>query len=508
MWGFARCFGLLLALGFPVSVLGTLGGCSGETPVAEAPEGAEVPQDLPSPGAALEGPKTGLEEMGKAGDQTEAIGPDGSQNAQTPEMVYRPMDDRIRHDDAALARVGIQTVSSRRLILYSDLPIEKIAHLPPLVDQLYEVLAKYFGELPPDRLGEDWQITGYLMADEDLFRQAGLLIEHLPLIEHGLHRGRRFWMRNQTYDYYQAHLLLHEATHCFMTTLRDSEGPIWYMEGMAEYFALHRVEPSGKTLFGIRPPEPEEILGFDRVEVVRADVRSGRERSLDQIANLTSSQFRQKDDYAWAWALCWFLNHHPRYQERFQSISAPALRTRFRDEIARVFAAERELLPVEWSVFAREISPDFDFARMTIDLPTEAREVANGPLETRVAASRGWQPTGWRVEAGKTYRLSGEGRVVLDTVSRPWESYPAGISFDFARGKPLGLLQAAILDDSGDGVPRGAARGLLSPVDVGESVEWTPETTGQLFLRINDHAHDLENNQGEYRVSIEAAMAP
>ena len=498
MWGLIRGCGLILVLGLVV-------GCSDDASVIEGTRAKSservATSRLPSPG-------DGAVQMDPILGDEEATDSTTIEKAGPADTVYRPMDDRVRHDDEALAKVGIHAVSSRRLILYSDLPREEITHLPSLVDQLFDVWVAYFGELPPDRLGKDWQITGYLMADEDLFRRAGLLIEHLPHIDHGIHRGRRFWMRDQGYDYYQAHLLLHEATHCFMTTLPDSMGPVWYMEGMAEYFALHRTEPSGATKFGIRPPEPEQILGFDRIDVIRGDIREDRARSLNEIAGLTSSEFRDKSDYAWAWALCWFLNHHPRYQERFQSIAAPAFRPRFREEIERAFAAEQSLLPMEWAVFVHEIAPGFDFERMAIEFPSTVREVTNEPLETRIAANRGWQATGWRLRAGTRYCIAGEGRVVLDTVSRPWESYPDGISFDFARGNPLGLLQAAILEESAEGVSPESARALLSPFDVGEQAELTPERTGQLFLRINDHAHDLSNNQGEYRVTIQVEDAP
>ncbi len=127
---------------------------------------------------------------------------------------------------------------------------------------LYEDLIAYFGELPPARDGSEWQITGYLMRDPERFTAAGLVPSSLPPFHHGLNRRRRFWMHEQSLDYYNEHLLLHEAIHCFMTTLPVPSGPAWYMEGMAEHFATHRTFPGGNVEFGIIPATPDETPGF------------------------------------------------------------------------------------------------------------------------------------------------------------------------------------------------------------------------------------------------------
>ena len=134
--------------------------------------------------------------------------------------IYRPSDTRPKHDAAALAEFGIKRYASKHLVLYTDIKPDTCEPLPGLADQLYEALEDYFGPLPPDREGSVFQMTGYIMADRRLFRETGLLPEDLPGFYHGRHRGAEFWMNDQEYDYYLRHLMLHEATHCFMTISR------------------------------------------------------------------------------------------------------------------------------------------------------------------------------------------------------------------------------------------------------------------------------------------------
>ena len=421
--------------------------------------------------------------------------------SQEPAPVYRPLDRRPVHDDAELARRGIHRVESRRLILYSDLPKDEIASLPGLVDELYKDWVAYFGELPPDRNGGDFQITGYLIQDEDLFRQAGLLPVHLPYFEHGRTRGRRFWMREQPYEFYREHLLLHEATHCFMTVLQNSEGPAWYMEGMAEYFGLHRRTDSGEIAFGVIPPPPEQTLGFDRIEVIEEEIAAGDFMTLDEIGLIRVSEFVETRPYAWSWAVCLFFNKHPDCRGRFREVSSPALRSRFREAMQETFGEDAQTLRIEWAVFAHNIMPNYDFERTVIAFPKAAELELSESKTIAVAADQSWQASGIRLLAGRTYRLESNGEATLAQEPQPWISHPEGITFDYAHAAPLGRLQAAILVDDLANSPDPAG-GLLSPIDIGRAVDLTPTAAGQLYFRINDRPNNLANNRGSYQVRV------
>jgi hypothetical protein len=89
---------------------------------------------------------------------------------------------------------------------------------------------------------------------------------------------------------------------------------------------------------------------------------------------------------------------------------------------------------------------------------------------------------------------------VLATVPKPWESEPQGISFRYHAGQPLGKLVATI---------RSPALSETSPyttmlhvVPIGRDPDFTPETTGTLYFRVNDFWNELGDNTGSYAVTV------
>ena len=116
---------------------------------------------------------------------------------------FRLPDDRPALDRARLQASGLNVVESKRLVLVTDLPLDVVKQLPPLADALFEELEQQLGPLLPSRDGRDFQVTGYLMDARERFEQAGVLPSEDYPIRHGRHLGYRFWMYNQTADYYQ-----------------------------------------------------------------------------------------------------------------------------------------------------------------------------------------------------------------------------------------------------------------------------------------------------------------
>lgn len=422
---------------------------------------------------------------------------------QSAETVYRPDDARPRHDDALLERLGIHWYASRRLVLYSDVPAERVARLPPLVDSLYAALSAYFGDLPPARDGSDYQLTGYLIGDFDLFRSAKLVPEGLTL-RHGRHLGQEFWLRDQEFDYYRAHLLLHEATHCFMTALPGSdEAGVWYMEGMAERFGTHRAA-GGDVAFGVMPVSPEESAGSGRITLVREDVAGGAFKTLDAVVALRPERFSEDASYAWSWAACTFLDSHPRYRDRFRQLGDPRLRPRFDEEFRSRFGPDLADLAVEWAHFAHTLRYGYDIERAAIAFQAGTKIAAGSPANTTVAADRGWQSAGVRVEAGKRYAVAADGRFTLADGPKPWTSDAGGITFDYFDGRPLGKLLAAVLAEESVSAPD-PARGLLSPIDIGLEASFVAPSDGTIYFRVNDGWDRLHDNRGELQVTIQSS---
>jgi hypothetical protein len=415
------------------------------------------------------------------------------------ERVFRPDDDRPRHDDEALERVGIKKYVSRRLILYTDIDKAKAVRLTPLVDELYEKLVGYFGELPPARDGRDWQITGYVMRDPEPFKTAGLIPSNLPTFNHGLNRRLRFWMREQSLDDYLEHLLLHEATHCFMTTLPAANAPPWYMEGMAEYFATHRTPTGSEVQFCIIPATPDEMQGFDRVTLLRKEVDAGRALSLDEVIGFSEAAFAEPLPYAWSWAVCCFLDSQPEYRDRFRELGDVAVRSRFQEQFDKKFADDGGFVGLKWEFFVRTLCYGYDASRAVLSI--EAGETGFQEMtDVKVRADAGWQSARFRLKAGVTYELTADGEVTLADSPEPWLSDADGITLDYADGKPIGRLLASVIGD--DSRLQGVSHTLFDPVDIGRTAVLKAPIDGTLYLRVNDGWNRLADNRGELSVHV------
>lgn len=169
-------------------------------------------------------------------------------------------------DDARVAATGIRKLSGRRLTLYTDLTGKEIDRLPAVFEQAFPQWCKYFGV--SQRKHADWHVTGCLMKDRAKFIAAGLMPKNLPPFKHGYSVNDRLWLDEQPSDFYRRELLLHEGTHSFMFTLLGSCGPPWYMEGLAEYLATHRLE-DGRLTLGYMPKSRDEAPQWGRVRIIQ-----------------------------------------------------------------------------------------------------------------------------------------------------------------------------------------------------------------------------------------------
>ncbi|MEX2286894.1 MAG: hypothetical protein WD648_07385 [Planctomycetaceae bacterium] len=418
-----------------------------------------------------------------------------------PQPVFRPSDTRPKHDAARLERFGIRKYESKRLLLYTDIEPEIANTLPAYVDALYDALTEYFGPLPPNRERTEYQMTGYIMRDKELFRQAGLLPTDMPKFDHGRHRGAEFWMFDQEHEFYRRHLMLHEATHCVTMMMPDTHALTWYLEGMAELFGTHRIDESGKIHFGVMPADPNEFVGWGRIEMIRREIAAGRFRSLDDINSWFPEDFLATPPYAWSWALCEFLNTHPRYRERFRKLTRSMTGDRFLPAVRDAFAPDLPQLRTEWPLYAHSLEMGFDIERSVIDFRAGAPLSADRPQRTfAVAVDRGWQSSEIRLDAGTEYELVATGRFTLAKQPKPWESEPQGISFLYSEGRPLGMLLAAIhtRTDPNDMSPET----MLDVMPVGAQLRFTAAATGTLYFRVNDFWSKLRDNEGRVEVRV------
>lgn len=437
------------------------------------------------------------------GHTEESVAADAEIPPEQPQQIFRRSVILPDHDDARAAELGIQRYESRRLVLYTDIDPEIAATLPPLIDQAFEAWTEYFGPLPPDREGTDYQLTGYIMRETDRFQAAGMLSDQaLQSLVHGLHRGSEFWLHEQEYDYYRRHLMIHEGTHCFMTVMPDVRLPLWYLEGMAELFGAHRLQVDGSAEFGVMPDDPRDFVGFGRVEMIREEIAAGKSRTVEGVTDLSLDDFTESKTapYAWSWALCKFMDAHPRYSERFRDLGRHLEGAQFYRLLQSSFDEDMAILWAEWEHFSRTLTYGHDIARAAIEFERGLPLSDQTPATTELRSDQGWQSSGVWMEAGTSYAIEVEGEVVLANQPRPWISEPQGVSIEYAGSRPVGRVIAAIQSEQ---PPAADATGsLLKTLDVGRSTVLTPDVAGTLYLRVNDSWNGLADNSGSYRVTI------
>lgn len=428
---------------------------------------------------------------------------EATETPQSPEKpVYRLTYPRREISDDHLRRHGLIRISLKHLDLITDLTPDVYESLLPLPDAMLSVWEEYFGELPPSLDGSDYRVTGYMMRDRELFLAAGLIKENTLLSYHGRQIGAEFWLNDQSWTYYRRHLLLHEATHAFMRHLPGEavDLPLWYLEGMAEMLATHRLTPDGTVEFNVMPEDRSRFVGLERIAIVQRDVKANGVRPLSAITVLNADDFTKVESYAWCWALCRFLDSHPKYRDRFRRIARELVSVPFRENMARLYAPDMQQLQTEWLLFAANIEHGFDFERARIDF-MDGEPIA-GKAQATIRSDRGWQSAQVLVEAGQRYLITATGRFTLADDPEPWVSEANGVSIRYARGRPLGQLQASILAALPSDNPPGAS--MLREVALGNQAIFEAVDSGTLYLRINDHWGELADNQGALMVTIQA----
>lgn len=442
-------------------------------------------------------------EVIKPSASTMVTEPKESQPVAIPKVVEKKIKPRTIHAEEAvrsdedLKAIGVHRFDSKTMRLYTDIPGEQAKELPGLVDQLLPVWKNYFFRVSQKKTASVFPLTGYVIVDQDLFVQSGLLPESIQLFEHGDVLEGRFWMKQQQADYYRRHLLLHEATHCFMTSMPNGQ-PLWYLEGMAEFFAVHRIDEKGAIQFGVIPQVEKEFAGFGRIATIHREIDQGRFLPIRRIRPLRHEHFLKfKAPYAWSWALCVFLDGHPRYQKRFREIGQLWSGNEFQNEFSKWLNEEGLLMEVEWAEFAHHLIPGMDLTRFGFTF-LDSKMLKNGQAKKlSIQADKGWQSTGVRLEASKEYQINAIGQFTVAQKPKPWISEPQGVRIRYVNGQPLGQLQGMILSDSPlETIP-------FEVISIGREKKIIPKKSGTLFLKINDSYAERNDNSGSVQVTIQ-----
>ncbi|MFM7055914.1 MAG: hypothetical protein ACKO2P_03220 [Planctomycetota bacterium] len=425
---------------------------------------------------------------------------------------FRLADDRPQLDPAALESAGLRLFRSRHLVLVTDAPLQDVHGLPQLADSLFQSLTSTQPPLKPAADGSEFQVTGFLMEAPERFQQAGLLPDDNFVIRHGRHLGYRFWMRNQASDYYRRHLLLHEFVHCWMMCeagMRDIP-PLWFTEGLAEYLATHSATDRTPPRFGILPTALTGFEGWGRITQLREQAfgRAGFPAEqlppadsglvLHDVLLPTDTTFLSELRYAQAWALVWILHSHPELRTRFAAVNQARSGQDFQTAFAKIDTLTLDRLAVVWLLLLDCLEENFDQERSFPELNPRWTTWKTDSPETSLAvhANRSWQPTGIHCSTPTRLVISAAGRCTVHQDPRPWISEPAGISIEYAHGRPVGELTAIV-------IPRNASQ-PSGRIPIGPKATLELPQDSELWLQINDHENSREGNSGSYAVKIHA----
>jgi hypothetical protein len=409
---------------------------------------------------------------------------------------------------------GIRKLSGKYITIFTDVPSSpEVDGLPAVFDAAVPQWAEYFGvDL---RTKKPWQARGYLIGDRRRFEALGLMppAGNAKFVN-GISMGAELWFVDQPTAYYRRHLLLHEGTHVFMASFLSGCGPGWYMEGTAELFATHRLDPkTGELTLRIMPQSREEVPMLGRIKLIRDAFADGKRLTLGDVMRLDNRVQMNNESYAWCWALAKLLDTHPRYRDRFHKLYENVLDPRFDERMRTAYAKDWSDMNAEWSAYVATLDHGFDFDRMAIDFrpgaaASEGQSVsksATGPTRAEIRADRGWQSTGIILEAGKSYKETAEGRFqiaseMVDGQARDWSCEPGGVTIEYHEGHPLGMLLGAVMRE-GDR-PQIGEMSFSEPFAIGLEATLNPKTSGTLFLRVNDAAGQLHDNRGTLKVMV------
>ncbi len=412
-------------------------------------------------------------------------------------LTVTPRGKNLPIDDTKAAVAGIRKLTGKHLTLYTDVPPSpEVDDLPDAFDAAVPLWREYFRVPPAGVTG--WHMTGFVMQEKSRFQGAGMLPADLPPFPNGFQRGRYLWLYDQSTAYYRRHLLLHEGTHAFMDLIVGGLGPPWYAEGMAELLGTHQWQ-DGKLTLAYMPREKTETPGWGRIKIVKDELAAERWMMPDDIMKYGPQAHRRNEPYGWCWALAAFFDSHPRTKKVFPLLRGRIRTTNLTQWFRQQVQDDWAFLYEDWQLFIENIEYGYDIERSAIVRKTAQAVPPSGATAT-IAADRGWQSTGILLTKGSNYRIDAAGRYQLAETSKIWWCEPGGVTIHYYQERPLGVLLGAVRDDT---EPLREWTPLLEPGTIGLGKSFAAQSTGTLYLKINESAADLSDNQGEIIVRVQ-----
>jgi len=426
----------------------------------------------------------------------------GSTSAADPEVIAA--EPSVGALVASARRAGLRVLEGDHLALITDRPAragDGVEDLPRLFDDAWATWCDHF-DLDSAQYRQ-WRACGCLVVDRERFRAAGLLPDGAAEFANGFCNRERFWMADQSNPAYRRHLLLHEGVHAFTLTLRGLDTPSWYMEGIAEYLATHRLNDEGRFVPTPLPLQASDVEQLGRIEKIRTLRAAGTCPGLEDVFATPAVNHRDLSAYAASWAAVALLSRHPEHARSFAAAERGTLDGAFTERLRASPGWDAEQTARDFDAFTDEIDYGYDFSRSRVDW------APGQPLDTlqaiTVASSRGWQNSGWSLRKGARHGVNVTGRCTIglreSTLAEPsvrLETEADGISLRWYRGRPLGrLLVAQWVDQPGDG-----GRPRFVVLAEGGHGEFTAATDGVAYFKLNEPPGELADNDGHLTVEI------
>ena len=239
-----------------------------------------------------------------------------------------------------------------------------------------------------------------------------------------------------------------------MYTLLGHVGPPWYAEGIAELLGTHRWE-SGQLTLDYFPASAtgSAQAGADRDRANR--VRRAAGDAAERRAEFRPAGACERRAVCMELGRCGVSRQPSALSRSFSHAAEFCRRPAIQSPLRRNFLRRRRRDGRGMASVRRRHRVRLRFQPHATDFTPGEALPASGAAVT-VAADEGWQNSGLRLEAGKSYELHAEGRyqvgkdsplenlLLPGRQSRAWLSEPNGVSIHYNHGDPLGILLAAV----------------------------------------------------------------
>lgn len=259
----------------------------------------------------------------------------------------------------------------------------------------------------------------------------------------------------------------HEAVHAYCILNFGRTGPTWYSEGMAEMGRYWKDKQDAV----ICDPEVVQYLKSQPPKRL-TDITSPAERTGDYWQN-----------YAWRWALCNLLANNSNYAPRFHPLGMALLnaqRTSFED----VYGPMAEEISFEYELFLKHFDNGYRVDLCSWDWKARFNPLQSRPINAKVKAAAGWQPSRLLVKSGQRIEYSTIGTWSL---SKDGEKLTAAGAPD-GTGRLVGVLFKDYK--------------LSEPFELGAEGTFMAPSEGKLYLRCRDDWAGLGDNAGEITVKF------